>query len=384
MDNKNKDVRDRMNVLAKKWQEGTLSPREKQEFEEWYASFDDSVIELEMGEDIISVKERIYRSVENEMGNPHSKRSFVRSSFFRIAAALLVFSIAAGNYFYTSVTKTDALSTAKHDIAPGGEKAILILSDGSKVELDGKSKDQVLAIEGAEIERKDGQLVYTAGSSRPNDEAPVYHTIQIPRGGTYELTLPDGTNVWLNAATTLRYPTDFFGDTREVELSGEAYFEVAKDENKPFIVKSKKFDIEVLGTHFNVNAYDDNSEIETMLYEGKVKIVQPDHKSVVLKPMQQATVNAFTDDLDVKDIDSKDAISWKDGDFVFDNELITNVMKKISRWYDVEVVYDGPLPKARYVGKVSRYENVSQVLKMLALTNTIHFKVEERRITVMD
>lgn len=384
MDNKNKDVRDRMNVLAKKWQEGTLSPREKQEFEEWYASFDDSVIELEMGEDIISVKERIYRSVENEMGNPHSKRSFVRSSFFRIAAALLVFSIAAGNYFYTSVTKTDALSTAKHDIAPGGEKAILILSDGSKVELDGKSKDQVLAIEGAEIERKDGQLVYTAGSSRPNDEAPVYHTIQIPRGGTYELTLPDGTNVWLNAATTLRYPTDFFGDTREVELSGEAYFEVAKDENKPFIVKSKKFDIEVLGTHFNVNAYDDNSEIETMLYEGKVKIVQPDHKSVVLKPMQQATVNAFTDDLDVKDIDSKDAISWKDGDFVFDNELITNVMKKISRWYDVEVVYDGPLPKARYVGKVSRYENVSQVLKMLSLTNTIHFKVEERRITVMD
>ncbi len=383
MDNKKENIKDRLNFLARKWQEGTIVLEEKREFEEWYHSFDDSLIELEEDEDITLIKERIFNAVEKEVGASKSKKSFFKRSFFRFAAAILVFSIPIGWYLHYVLLKERPMElTSLQDIEPGEQKAVLILSDGSRVELDGNSKEQVMTVEGAEIERKEGQLVYAATKGEKH-AVPLHHTIQIPKGGIYELSLPDGTKVWLNAASSLRYPVEFTEKSREVELTGEAYFEVAKDKKRPFIVKSNKLTVEVLGTHFNMNAYEDEREIKTSLFEGKVKLIQANN-SVVLQPMQEATVNLSSDKLQVDPIDSQDAISWKNGDFVFNDELITSVMKKISRWYDVEVVYSGNVPHTRYVGKISRSENVSEVLKMLSLTKTIHFQVEGRRVTVMD
>lgn len=377
----NKKLSERISILAKKWNEGTITPEEKKEFDEWYSSFKDTSVEFQTEEDYHLVKERIFHSIDREITPPY-KKHFFQTPAFRVAVAVALLVTPIWLYFKEASNETAALvSISKNDIPPGGQKAVLILSDGSKVILDETASSAPVNIEGAEINRKLGKLVYT---SDPSEKIilPVYHTIQIPRGGTYQLNLPDGTKVWLNAASSLRYPVEFGSDIREVELTGEGYFEVAKDKKHPFIVKNGKLNVEVLGTHFNINAYQDESRIKTTLFEGKVRIHQAD-KKVDLEPMQQAVLNASTQAIKIKGVDSREAIAWKNGEFIFDNELITSVMRKISRWYDVEVVYEGQIPKYRYIGKISRYENVSEVLKMLSLTKTIHFKVDERRITVM-
>lgn len=377
----NKKLSERISILAKKWNEGTITPEEKKEFDEWYSSFKDTSVEFQTEEDYHLVKERIFHSIDREITPPY-KKHFFQTPAFRVAVAVALLVTPIWLYFKEASNETAALvSISKNDIPPGGQKAVLILSDGSKVILDETASSAPVNIEGAEINRKLGKLVYT---SDPSEKTilPVYHTIQIPRGGTYQLNLPDGTKVWLNAASSLRYPVEFGSDIREVELTGEGYFEVAKDKKRPFIVKNEKLNVEVLGTHFNINAYQDESRIKTTLFEGKVRIHQAD-KKVDLEPMQQAVLNASTQAIKIKGVDSREAIAWKNGEFIFDNELITSVMRKISRWYDVEVVYEGQIPKYRYIGKISRYENVSEVLKMLSLTKTIHFKVDERRISVM-
>jgi transmembrane sensor len=375
-------IKQRVQFLAAKLQDGTITDEEREEFEHWYNTYDDSSVKLDEEDDIVAVKERIYNAIEEQTINYKGKTSILRRSpWLRIAAAVTFCAIAAWLYTNRFSVEDVSVQTAEvNQILPGGQKAVLILSDGSKVVLDNKGNLPVLNVEGAEIKRGNGQLIYAAGNDA--QAAPVFHTIQTPRGGTYELTLPDGTKVWLNAASSLKYPVSFTGNRREVELIGEAYFEVYKDKSKPFLVKNKKLNVEVLGTHFNMNAYDEDKEVKTTLYEGKVKLVN-EKGSLLLKPMQQAILNTYNSSMNIKEVDSEEAISWKNGEFVFESELISSVMQKISRWYDVEVVYEGPIPAYEYVGKISRDNNISAVLKLLSLTNTIRFKIEGRRVIVM-
>lgn len=304
-----------------------------------------------------------------------------------IAASLLIL-LSAGMYFYREHTpgnKTTPVSELVRPsvIKPGGDKAILTLSDGSRIILD-SAKNGVLANQaGVSIQKtSDGELQYSfldPLSKKMTGEI-IYNKIETPAGGKYQINLPDGSKVWLNSSSSLRYPALFVGNTREVELTGEAFFDIAKDKKKPFKVITRDQVVEVLGTQFNINSYYDGDDINTTLIEGSVKIFYKD-KVVLLSPGQQfrpAETNTR-----VVEADTEEVVAWKNGFFLFKNENIQSIMRKLSRWYDVEVVYEGKIPAVGFGGNISRSKEISEVLDVLQLTNAVHFKIEGRRITVM-
>jgi len=274
----------------------------------------------------------------------------------------------------------------KEVIVPGGNKATLTLADGSKIMLDDATKGEIAEQAGISITKTaDGQIVYTTSNS--NSEASgsklTYNTIETPIGGQYQINLPDGTKVWLNAASSLKYPTQFAANERRVELTGEGYFEVAKKgEGKkiPFIVKTASQTVEVLGTHFNINSYMDENCTKTTLLEGSVRVSQ-NATTKLLHPGQQSIVKSNSFEVEKVDIESE--IAWKNGYFDF-KEDIESIMKKLSRWYDIHVVYKMDKdPSLMFGGKVSRSKNIYAVLSIIEETGNVHFKVEGRRVTVM-
>ena len=279
----------------------------------------------------------------------------------------------------------------KNDVKPGGNKAILTLADGTKIVLDDASKG-ALTSQGntTVIKLDDGRLAYNSQDvSKLPSKTVLYNTLSTPRGGQYCVTLPDGTIVWLNACTSLKFPVAFAGNERRVEVKGEAYFEVSKNAAMPFVVKAGNEEIKVLGTHFNVTAYSDDKVIKTTLLEGSVEVSLPnlsgsgkESSIITLQPGQQAQLdkeNAIT----VVDANPKEAIDWKNGYFMFKNENIKSIMLKISRWYDIEVKYDVNTDMKDFTGTIARTNNVSDVLTMLELTEIIHFKIEGKTITVL-
>jgi transmembrane sensor len=295
------------------------------------------------------------------------------------AAAVLI--VLAGIYFYTAPKKETApaatIQPVENDAEPGGNKAILILADGRTIELDSAANGQLAMQGNVAVIKKDGALTYNSGNSTG---AITYNILSTPRGGQYMLSLPDGSKVWLNAASTIKFPTAFTTGERQVELTGEAYFEVAHNAKQPFYVNLKGMTIQVLGTHFNVNAYDDEETIKTTLLQGTVKIVA--QQSVILKPGQEA-IRKQNAPLTVQNYpDAEEAIAWKNGLFIFTNENITSVMRKLARWYNIEVEYEGDVSGKSLWGTISRFEKVSEVLRMLELTNVVDFTMEGRKIIV--
>lgn len=313
-----------------------------------------------------------------------------------IAAAVLLIVTIIGFYSRENhnqkkegISKTDNRHY-KNDILPGGNKAMLILADGAKILLD-EADNGVLATQaGIKIRKIGGQVVYEASGQLKSGSEFSYNTITTPCGGQYQVALPDGSKVWLNAASSLRFPASFSGKERKVELTGEAYFEIAKNKNMPFKVISANQSVEVLGTHFNINAYPDEATINTTLLEGRVKVSQLANgnslrnaavlRTQLLKPGQEARLK---DDIRILNVDAEQAIAWKEGSFIFSKENIESIMRKVSRWYDVEVRYEGNITREEFIGSVSRYERVSELLSVLELTGLVHFKIEGRRITVM-
>ena len=291
--------------------------------------------------------------------------------------------------------------TTHNDILPGGNKATLTLSNGQQIVLNDASTG-VLAEQGtAKVIKKDsGQLSYTLLNEKPPKASALsYNTLTTPKSGTFMVVLPDGSKVWLNAVSSLRYPITFSDKERRVELIGEAYFEIAKvfshgeKKPKPFIVNILPFpggmkigQIEVFGTHFNVSAYPDEPDIKATLLEGAVEVTKDD-LSVLLKPGQQAKI--VTDNSVkvsrklslINDADVEEAVSWKNGIMSFKDADIKSIMRKISRWYDADVVYVGSIPERTFRGGIPRNLNLSDVLKVLELSN-IHFQVEGRKIIV--
>lgn len=311
-----------------------------------------------------------------------------------VAASIAVI-VSLGTYFYVKqpvpVKQEVVKARTIKDLAPGGNKALLTLGDGTTIVLD-NAKNGVLANQGniTISKTQNGQVLYTIKADGYTIQAPTFNTISTPRGGQYQVQLPDGTRVWLNAASSLRFPTAFTANERRVELIGEAYFEVEKDKARPFNVTTGKTTINVLGTHFNVMAYPDEPGQATTLMEGSVQITNGSSQAILI-PGQQASISGIRNKIDIKQVNADDAIAWKNGSFVFNEENIESIMRKISRWYDADVTYSGKLTGQDFSGVVSRFENVSEVLKMLQLTGTVQFKLEEikgtkqteRRITVM-
>lgn len=306
-----------------------------------------------------------------------------------VAAVLLVcMGLAAVVYLMNSsaaseeqVAVTVAPTTANTaQIFPGGEKAYLTLADGSVIVLDTAGNGMVTMQGSSKVMKVDDRLVYDGGTAAG---APlVYNTISTPRGGEYRIVLSDGTRVWLNAASSLRFPSAFTGADRSVSLTGEAYFEVSKNTGKPFKVElNNEMEIEVLGTSFNVMAYEDEQAVKTTLVEGKVKMSRSG-QNVQLLPNQQAITEREGTDIRVAPADVEEAIAWKEGLFYFNNDNILSIMRKLSRWYNVEVHYSGPVPGGHYEGTIRRQAEIGQVLAMLELPGGINFEINENSIMV--
>lgn len=307
-----------------------------------------------------------------------SKISWYKQS----AAALILLFIGLGAYYnFTSSTTTAVkpIILAKNDLGPGGNKAILTLANGSTVVLDSTKNGLVIQQSNTQIVKTGkGQLSYSILSKGSKEL--VFNSIRTPRGGEYQLVLPDGTKVWLNASSSIRFPVAFVGKERKVSISGEAYFEVAKNKKMPFIVSTGNMNIEVLGTHFNVLAYQDEAVIKTTLLEGAVKIIN--EKSVAyLRPGEQSRLTDKGQLSVKKDIDLDREIAWTKGQFNFNSNTIQEIMQQLSRWYDVEVVYQGKTSKETFSAVIKRSSNISQVLKLME-SSGVKFTIEGKKIYV--
>lgn len=270
-----------------------------------------------------------------------------------------------------------------NDIPAGINSATLTLDNGKKIILSNANSGQLASEAGILITKSaDGEVIYSIKNQTEN-AASKTHTLSTVNGQTYRLQLPDQSKVWLNAASSIKFPASFAGlKNRKVELTGEAYFEISKDKDHPFIVKTVQQEVEVLGTHFNINSYEDKQNTSTTLLEGSVKITNEHKIQQLLKPGETALVNNNSNIL-VSSADIKSSMAWKNGDFRFNEERIDEIMLKISRWYDIEVTYHGPISKEKFSGKISRNKNISEVLNMLSYSNAVNFIVEGRRVTVM-
>jgi transmembrane sensor len=406
--------RERISYLLKQFIDGALSQDESQElfiFLEKDNHIVQSIItrmleqqspgplsETEHWKDMLEKIMAIDKPAGDELLNEPHKQRF---SFFRWAAvaALVLLTTAGGYLLLNSRPAVMPVRPVAQVIPPGGNKAVLTLANGSKIVLDSAQNGELLLQGGASVNKTgNGQLAYHPSAGNPEAEV-VYNMLSTPKSGQFKLILSDGTRVWLNAASSIKYFTSFSGGPRKVELTGEAYFEVAKKgKDAPFLVTVNGTQIAVLGTHFNVMAYNDEPDMKTTLLEGSVMLSLAGNKQL-LKPGQQAQVPlrktgngpaagdenvAASGKIKVVDIpETAGVIAWKEGNFIFEGEPIQSIMRKLSRWYDLEVSYKGSVTREGFNGTISRFEPASEVLKMLELTGLLHFKVEGRRITVM-
>ncbi|MGN6265345.1 MAG: FecR family protein [Ginsengibacter sp.] len=301
------------------------------------------------------------------------------------AAVIILCMLSVSAYFLFNprqedqISKTASIHKEKNDVSPGRNTAMLTLANGTTINLDSAANGALTTQGNAKILNLNGLLSYNTVGNKSSEV--VYNTISTPRGGQYQLMLADGSKVWLNAASSLRFPASFVGKERKVELMGEAYFEVAKNATMPFKVKVHGMEVEVLGTHFNINSYDNESMVRTTLLEGSIKI-NKDDKSSLLKPGQQAQMNEAGEIKIINNVDVEEAIAWKEGKFQFDKADIHAIMRQLARWYDVEVEYKGNV-SSHFGGTISRDVNLSQVLNMLHLTGEVNFKIEGKKVVVM-
>lgn len=303
----------------------------------------------------------------------------------RIAvAASIALVVMIGIYLYqqAKVVKQTTETAYKNDVAPGRNEATLILADGRKISIREAMAGSLAIQSGAKISKlADGEISYVAMPN--NGKTLAYNTLETARGQQTKVRLADGTLVFLNSASSLKYPTTFAG-ARTVELTGEAYFEVAHNKAKPFRVLSNGQEVKVLGTHFNVNSYPDEPTMKTTLLQGSVLIssTKGERQSLVIRPGEQAALSQLGM-LTVEEVTANDVIAWTNGKFIFEGESIADIMKTISRWYDVEITYQGDVKSRRFAGTLSRKDNISKILDKIAFTQAAHFKIEGRRITVM-
>jgi ferric-dicitrate binding protein FerR (iron transport regulator) len=333
-----------------------------------------------------NVLEKISREIPSL--RPQVVPLFSKRVWTYAAAVIFLILAAGGGYIWMhrspGIVVTGGKDLAKHfrnDVAPGGNKAVLTLGDGSTIVLD-SAHTGVLSQQGnAKVQKLDsGQLAYNTLYEKPTGV--VYNTLVTPRGGQYQLVLPDGSKVWLNAASSLRFPTSFQGKDRQVELTGEAYFEVAKNRTMPFKVKvNNEAEVEVLGTHFNIMGYKDEQTMKATLLEGSIK-VSKGIISKMVRPGEQAQLNARGELEIVKDADVDEAIAWKNGYFQFHIADIETVMRQLTRWYDIDVYYESKKPEGHFLGEISRNNNLSDVLKMLEV-NGVHFRLEGKKLIVL-
>lgn len=320
--------------------------------------------------------DEIWQNINNKIRQKKSR--VFRINFLKYAACLFVIGISTFFLINSFPQKqTNKIAT----ITPGKNQAILIRDKKEAIELNQFLK---LKEDGLEIDNTDGCLVYKANNNIKTEDNVSINSIIIPKGGEYKLTLSDGTKIWLNSNSKLKYPTRFTGKERIVELEGEAYFNVSKNKNLPFIVKMNDIQIKVLGTSFNVNAYSDEDEIITTLVEGKVEVSNLlREQKEILKPNDQYHINIHNGNYKKTIVDTDIYTAWKDGRFVFNNEKLEDIMVRLSRWYNVEVFFQNKeSKKIRFSGDLARYEDFNSILEMIEMTEKVKFNIKNRSVLV--
>lgn len=362
---------------------------QKARVDKWYESIDDAAINEK--EDLSAVKQQIYEGIRAELETGSKTIPLYNRTFFRAAAAILLISLTAV-YFWMQKKSNDTDTAGKQQqtptdvAAPAGNRAILTLADGTMIVLDSVVAGAVAKQGNTQIAKlDDGRIAYN--TDKLTTAVMQYNTLRVPKGSRpMQLQLADGTEVWLNVASSIRYPTAFTGAERVVEITGEAYFEVAHNKKMPFKVKKDDVEVLVLGTHFNVNTYEDEEALKVTLLEGAVNVYRRDGESKRILPGQQAAVRpglATTGAINVLNgIDTDEVMAWKNGWFNFNSLQVTGIMRQIEKWYDVEVNYQGEPGTKHFSGIVSRQNNVSEVLKIMEPAG-FRFKIEGKKITVM-
>lgn len=355
--------------ILTKYQNATCSDEELKLLDEWYhqLNISNQTINNQPTNDneVVIFTESMLKEFREKVGQGVKIIPFYRQPIFRmVTAASVLFVIFLGTYFYVTKPSSKTLvnqSIVKKDvIAPSSSKATITLANGQIVELDAINSGTLVASQGAVnvMKTEDGQIVY-----RGTSKEMAYNTLYNPRGSkVISLRLNDGTIVWLNSQSSIRYPVAFVGDERQVEITGEAYFEVAKNLSKKFIVASNGLNIEVLGTHFNVNSYNENKNIKVTLLEGSVKIIKGGG-ACILKPGQQAQVANEIQVLNGANIES--VMAWKNGFFSFSGTSVEELMNILGRWYNVEIVFNKSIPNRQFGGQIATTANLSQVVKVL-------------------
>ena len=300
------------------------------------------------------------------------KRRFL-ISMARVAAVALPFVMAVVLYVGLNREEEQTLRPSlASNILPGTSKAVLTLANGQMIPLGKETTDSTIITDGTQISASGSGVTYASGVE---SESVVYNKLEIPRGGEFCLTLSDGTRVWLNSETSIQYPVAFGAKERRVFVQGEAYFEVAKDANKPFTVQFMSSSVTVLGTSFNIRAYPEEKRSQTTLAEGSVRIYSPG-SSMLLKPGEQAEVSALSGEMVKQEVEVKNFTSWKDGRFVFEQQPLEDIMRTLERWYDIRVIFkDEGAKRISLSGNMKRYGDFSQVMKMLQMTGDVRFEL---------
>ncbi|MNK14787.1 fec operon regulator FecR [compost metagenome] len=367
------------NLIAK-YQDGTASQEERLVVDEWYNFITKKEASKPVDFDVISAKDAIWSRLSLDIQEPKKNKSLYLYVAGLAAAIALILS---GVYFFFTATppadKPMVKNEQRNDVGPGKFGATLTLANGRKIRLADVSKGELAKEAGISISKTaDGQLVYSVEKSVSVENA--VNTIATANGEIYEIHLPDGTLIHLNAASSLTYKTSLVENgKRVVSLKGEGYFEVAKDKQHPFIVKTDKQEVEVLGTHFNISSYADDEVEKTTLLEGSIRL-RTAGISRILKPGQQGKLR--NGKLTVVETDTDLAVAWKNNEFMFESERIEDLMKMVERWYNVEVIYVGEKTTERFSGGVSRFDNISKVLNIVEATGASHFTVKGRKIYV--
>lgn len=383
---------DRIAYLIAGHLQGTLSPSEQEELDNWIVESDENLelFEKLTDEDHIEFAMQRYRAMEAQkaddldslketLGLKPKKNFWSRLGPYLVAASLILIALSSYLLFTNKSEKTIATVPANGDAPAPGNQAVLTLSDGRTLILGSAANGLLAEEQGTKvIQPASGEIAYeTAGAATAG-----YHTLSVPRGGQYKVILPDGSLVWLNAESALRFPATFSGHAREVELRGEAYFEVAKDAARPFTVainapEGPAGTVTVLGTRFNINAYADNGTVSTTLLEGSVR-VQKEEATTILKPGQQAVVGAG---ITVIPADEAGAIAWKEGRFLFRDATVHTIGEQIKRWYDVEIEYEGTVTQ-RFNTEVARSTPLPRLLDALEGTGQVHFTLRGKKLLI--
>jgi ferric-dicitrate binding protein FerR (iron transport regulator) len=389
--------------LLKKYLDNTLSDDERQQLlhltEEANNAFLIKQLDEMLADDSMPPhpvhEERLRQSlmkvleVDKQEASPIKvRRMHVSKTTWLRYAAVVILLAGIGTYLWLKDTPQDKLSAKNaivslpvNDIVPGGQKAVLTLADGTPILLDSVANGRLATQQGSQILKKDGQIIYTPVNKVQGTLA--YNTLRTPRGGTYQLSLPDGTKVWLNAASSISYPVAFSSKERVVEMTGEVYFEVAPYAQMPFKVKVNETNsIEVLGTQFDVKAYAEDELISTTLLRGAVRVAG-NGKKITLKPGEQA--QSSVQQLSVKAIGQtgvSETMAWKEGRFNFQDANLQEIMRQLSRWYDLEIVYEKGIPDLEFIGEVERSLPLSEVLKGLKMSG-VHFRLEKGKRLVV-